>query len=71
MTTYPVARRSNNHFVPRPAEGVWPGLANPPHSTDAGPHRRGPLPPGGAHRCRSASCSPAASASAAADRTRR
>jgi len=32
MTTYPVARRSNNHFVPRPGEGVWPGLATPPHS---------------------------------------
>ena len=32
MTTYPIARRSNNHFVPRPAEGVWPGLATPPHS---------------------------------------
>jgi cyclopropane-fatty-acyl-phospholipid synthase len=25
-------RRSNNHFVPRPNEGVWPGLATPPHS---------------------------------------
>lgn len=25
-------RRSNNHFVPRPHEGVWPGLAEPPHS---------------------------------------
>ena len=32
MTTYPVARRSNNHFVPRPGEGVWPGLATPPQS---------------------------------------
>lgn len=25
-------RRSNNHLVPRPNEGVWPGLATPPHS---------------------------------------
>ena len=32
MTTYPVARRSNNHFVPRPGEGVWPGLATAPQS---------------------------------------
>ena len=32
MTTYPVARRSNKHFVPRPGEGVWPGLAAAPHS---------------------------------------
>jgi len=27
-----VVKRSNNHFVPRPNEGVWPGLATPPHS---------------------------------------
>jgi cyclopropane-fatty-acyl-phospholipid synthase len=34
MTTEPVTpiRRSNNHFVPRPNEGVWPGLATPPRS---------------------------------------
>jgi cyclopropane-fatty-acyl-phospholipid synthase len=34
MTTEPVTpvKRSNNHFVPRPNEGVWPGLATPPHS---------------------------------------
>ncbi len=32
MTTSPVAKRSNNHLVPRPNEGVWPGLATPPHS---------------------------------------
>ncbi len=25
-------RRSNNHRVPRPNEGVWPGLATPPRS---------------------------------------
>jgi cyclopropane-fatty-acyl-phospholipid synthase len=25
-------RRSNNHFVPRPNEGLWPGLATPPDS---------------------------------------
>jgi cyclopropane-fatty-acyl-phospholipid synthase len=25
-------RRSNNHFVPRPNEGIWPGLATPPVS---------------------------------------
>jgi cyclopropane-fatty-acyl-phospholipid synthase len=25
-------KRSNNHFVPRPNEGVWPGLATPPQS---------------------------------------
>jgi cyclopropane-fatty-acyl-phospholipid synthase len=25
-------RRSNNHFVPRPNEGIWPGLATPPSS---------------------------------------
>ncbi len=25
-------KRSNNHFVPRPNEGVWPGLATPPRS---------------------------------------
>ena len=34
MTTEPMSpapvRRSNNHFVPRPNEGVWPGLATPP-----------------------------------------
>jgi cyclopropane-fatty-acyl-phospholipid synthase len=24
--------RSNNHLVPRPNEGLWPGLATPPHS---------------------------------------
>ena len=28
----PAVRRSNNHPVPRPNEGVWPGLAVPPHS---------------------------------------
>ena len=32
MTTSPVERRSNNHLVPRPNEGVWPGLATAPHS---------------------------------------
>ncbi|MBC8092285.1 MAG: class I SAM-dependent methyltransferase [Pseudonocardia sp.] len=35
MTTEPVTpvvRRSNRHFVPRPNEGVWPGLATPPFS---------------------------------------
>ncbi|HEY0812771.1 MAG TPA: cyclopropane-fatty-acyl-phospholipid synthase family protein [Pseudonocardia sp.] len=32
MTSSPVVRRSNNHLVPRPSEGVWPGLATPPHS---------------------------------------
>ena len=25
-------KRSNNHLVPRPNEGEWPGLATPPHS---------------------------------------
>jgi cyclopropane-fatty-acyl-phospholipid synthase len=25
-----VVKRSNNHYVPRPNEGVWPGLATPP-----------------------------------------
>jgi len=25
-------KRSNNHLVPRPNEGVWPGLATPTHS---------------------------------------
>ncbi len=28
----PVVRRSNRHLVPRPNEGVWPGLATPPFS---------------------------------------
>ena len=28
----PVVRRSNRHFVPRPNEGVWPGLATPTHA---------------------------------------
>ncbi|MBW0088195.1 class I SAM-dependent methyltransferase [Pseudonocardia sp. KRD-184] len=36
MTTEPFSptpvRRSNNHFVPRPNEGVWPGLATPPRA---------------------------------------
>ncbi|GAA3226104.1 cyclopropane-fatty-acyl-phospholipid synthase family protein [Pseudonocardia petroleophila] len=36
MTTEPVSsapvRRSNNHLVPRPNEGVWPGLATPPRA---------------------------------------
>jgi cyclopropane-fatty-acyl-phospholipid synthase len=32
MTTSPAVKRSNNHLVPRPNEGVWPGLATPPHS---------------------------------------
>ncbi len=34
MSTEPMTpvKRSNNHFVPRPNEGVWPGLATPPHS---------------------------------------
>lgn len=27
-----VVQRSNNHCVPRPNEGVWPGLATPPFS---------------------------------------
>ncbi|MCW2720864.1 MAG: cyclopropane-fatty-acyl-phospholipid synthase [Pseudonocardiales bacterium] len=27
-----VVKRSNNHLVPRPNEGVWPGLATPAHS---------------------------------------
>jgi cyclopropane-fatty-acyl-phospholipid synthase len=27
-----VVKRSNNHLVPRPNEGVWPGLGNPPNS---------------------------------------
>ncbi|WP_219417877.1 SAM-dependent methyltransferase [Pseudonocardia nigra] len=26
-----VVKRSNNHVVPRPNEGVWPGLSTPPH----------------------------------------
>ena len=29
MTTYPVARRSSDRFVPRPDEARWPGLATP------------------------------------------
>jgi cyclopropane-fatty-acyl-phospholipid synthase len=34
VSTEPLAsvRRSNKHFVPRPNEGVWPGLATPPSS---------------------------------------
>jgi len=34
MSTEPISslRRSNKHFVPRPNEGVWPGLATPPNS---------------------------------------
>ena len=28
----PAVKRSNNHFVPRPNEGVWPGLATSPRS---------------------------------------
>ncbi len=35
MTTEPLktpVRRSNRHFVPRPNEGVWPGLATPPQA---------------------------------------
>jgi cyclopropane-fatty-acyl-phospholipid synthase len=28
----PAVRRSNRHFVPRPSEGVWPGLATPPQA---------------------------------------
>ncbi|GAA2539980.1 SAM-dependent methyltransferase [Pseudonocardia hydrocarbonoxydans] len=36
MSTEPVSpapvRRSNNHLVPRPNEGVWPGLATPPRA---------------------------------------
>ena len=70
MTTYPVARRSNNHFVPRPAEGVWPGPGQPtPHSQARGPGSPRPCSDGRCARCRFASCSQAASASAAADRT--
>lgn len=32
MSTEPIVpvRRSNKHFVPRPNEGLWPGLATPP-----------------------------------------
>jgi cyclopropane-fatty-acyl-phospholipid synthase len=34
MSTEPISslRRSNKHSVPRPNEGVWPGLATPPNS---------------------------------------
>ena len=34
VSTEPISavRRSNKHFVPRPNEGVWPGLATPPSS---------------------------------------
>ena len=34
MSTEPISslRRSNKHSVPRPNEGVWPGLATPPSS---------------------------------------
>ncbi|MBW0118331.1 SAM-dependent methyltransferase [Pseudonocardia abyssalis] len=36
MTTEPISsapvRRSNNHLVPRPNEGVWPGLATAPRA---------------------------------------
>ena len=37
MTTYPVARRSNNHFVPRPAEGVPPPAIATPRPPSAPP----------------------------------
>jgi cyclopropane-fatty-acyl-phospholipid synthase len=36
VTTEPISsapvRRSNSHYVPRPNEGVWPGLATPPRA---------------------------------------
>jgi hypothetical protein len=65
-----VVKRSNNHVVPRPNEGVWPGLSTPPH-VPARARIAEVLFRRRCGRCPCAWCSPAASGSARAGRARR
>ena len=64
-------RRSNKHFVPRPNEGVWPGLATPPSSPFRAQHRRGAVQPGRALAAGARGVPRRRSASAPAGRRRR